>query len=115
MQLARGAAQPTTREGPWSAQQQNLGEGPEVQVTMPLNLDGSNEQIVRLNQTRIAGVVKAVFDAYPDVGRVNVIGTSPVGEQETPGISIVVTRAEYAAWSGRPAELPGWQVGERFR
>lgn len=109
--LVRDAAAPNMRDGRWDAQR----TGDEVRVTLPLNLLGSNEQIVRLNQTRMAGVVKSVFDTYADVQLVNVIGTSPVGDVETPGISVLVTREQYAAWSGRVADLPGWQVGQRFR
>lgn len=109
--LVRDAASPNLRDGRWDAQR----TGDEVRVTLPLNLLGSNEQIVRLNQTRMAGVVKAVFDTYADVQIVNVIGTSPIGDVETPGISVLVTREQYAAWSGRVADLPGWQVGQRFR
>lgn len=111
LQLVQDAAQPNVGGGEWEVVQQDLGEGPEIRVTMPLNVLGSVEQIVRLNQTRMASVMMALFDADPALVRVNVIGT----EGGQPGISLVVTRDEYASWSGIPAELPGWQVGGRFR
>lgn len=109
--VVEGAAAPILAEGPITAERVDFGGGPRVNVTLPLNDLGSNEQIVRLNQTRMAGVARALFEQYAELAEVNVIGT--LGE--TPAISLLVTRAEYTAWDGNPGNLPGWQVSERLR
>lgn len=87
----------------------------EVQVTYPMTAGMSNEQTVRQGQRQIGAIVKALFDTAPELVRVNVIGTLPLGGQEAPAISVVLTRDEYAGWSGNAAELPGLQVSQRLR
>lgn len=108
--LVQQAAQPNLADGAWEAKQTDFGNGPRVNVTMPLNELGSNEQIVRLNQNRMAGVMRALFEEYPELNEVNVIGQIA----GVAAISLLVTREEYAAWSGTPAALPGWQVSGRL-
>lgn len=109
--LVREAAQPILADGEFTAERTDFGNGPRVNVTMPLNDLGANEQIVRLNQIRMAGVAKALFDAYPELAEVNVIGSL----DGTNAISLLVTRDEYTAWDGIPANLPGWQVSGRLQ
>lgn len=118
-QVARDAARPLdTRSavglpsGNWEVASLLPGE---VTVTYPMTVGMDNGQTVRQGQRQIAAIVVALFDADPDLTRVNVIGTLPLGEQEAPAISVVLTREEYASWSGNAAELPGLQVSQRLR
>ena len=118
-QVARDAARPLdTRaavgmpSGDWEVATLLPGE---VQITYPMTAGMSTEQTVRQGQRQIAAMVKALFDADPELVRVNVIGTLPLGEQEAPAISVALTRDEYAGWNGNAAELPGMQVSQRLQ
>lgn len=111
LELVEDAAAPILADGDITAERADYGAGPRVNVTMPLNDLGSAEQIVRLNQIRMAGVAKALLDTYPELAEVNVIGTL----DGTSAISLLVTRDQYTAWDGIPANLPGWQVSGRLQ
>lgn len=118
-QVAREAARPLdTRaavglpDGQWNVSTLLPGE---VQVTYPMTAGTSNPQTVRQGQRQIAAIVVALFEADPELTRVNVIGTLPLGENEAPAISVALTREEFASWSGIAEELPGMQVSQRLR
>lgn len=118
-QIAKAAARPLdTRaavglpDGPWEVAQLLPGE---VRVTYPMTAGGDNAQTVRQGQRQIAAIVMALFTEAPELARVNVIGTLPLGESEAPAISVALTRDEFQTWSGTPAELPGLQVSQRLQ
>ena len=112
--IAKRAASPNMREGEWAASQGDFGNGPRITLIMPLNDLGSNDQIVRLNQNRMAGAAKALLETYPEIVEVNVQGTLPLNGQEADAISLLITRDQFTAWSGIPADLTGWQVSQRL-
>jgi hypothetical protein len=114
VEITKRAASPNMREGAWQASQGDFGNGPRITLIMPLNDLGSNEQIVRLNQNRMAGAAKALLETYPEIAEVNVQGTLPLNGSEADAISLVLTRDELIAWSGIPADLTGWQVSQRL-
>ena len=112
--IAKRAASPNMREGTWQASRGDFGNGPRITLIMPLNDLGSNEQIVRLNQNRMAGAAKSLLETYPEIVEVNVQGTLPLNGTEADAISLLITRDQFISWSGIPADLTGWQVSQRL-
>jgi hypothetical protein len=105
---------PPVFRGAPSIEYTDFGAGPRAVITMPIGNQGTLEQIVRLGKLRIAGAMKAAFEGLPELAEVNVIGTTPLGDQEAPAISLLVNREEFDSWSGQPDSLPGWQVSGRL-
>lgn len=118
-QIAREAARPLdTRSavglpaGEWAVATLLPGE---VQVTYPMTAGADNAQTVRQGQRQIAAIVMALFQADAELTRVNVIGTLPLGEAESPAISVALTRDEFSSWSGQADALPGMQISQRLQ
>lgn len=112
LSIAQEAAGPSIRtaahgEGAWKAELLNVGEGPELTLTMPLNQALSNEQFVRLAKQRIGQVVNALFVSDPALVRVTVIGTFPQEPgNELPAVSLFVRHDLVPSWgSATVAEL----------
>jgi len=71
----------------------------------------SNTYYIRL----VVPVNMALFQAEAELARVNVIGTLPMGDAESPAISVALTRDEFSSWNGQADALPGMQVSQRLR
>ena len=118
-QVAREAARPLdTRAavglpaGAWKVSTLLPGE---IQITYPMTAGGDNARTVRQGQRQIAAIVMALFQADAALARVNVIGTLPLGDAESPAISVALTRDEFSSWSGQADALPGMQVSQRLQ
>lgn len=118
--VAKKAALPLVRgdlpKGEWGIEEVIASEGPSIKVTMPLSIALSKEQFVRQAKRTMAFVTKALFDADPQLARINVIGTMADGkdQSELPTVSIVVLRSEYEKWDGLPENLTHWNVSQRY-
>lgn len=104
-------------KGAWKADVVDIGNGPEVTMTMPVGIGLSTAQMLRQAKRQVAQAVKAVFDADPAVARVTVTGTLPDGsdKSELGAVSIFVTRAAYTRWDGTAENLGDWRIPPRYR
>lgn len=118
--VAQKAALPAPRgdlpKGEWKIESVIASEGPSIQVTMPLGIAFNNEQFARQAKRTMAFVTKALFDADPLLVRINVIGTTPDGanQSELPVVSIVVLRPDFEKWDGLPENLTHWNISQRY-
>ena len=102
--IAQGSALPNIRkgmgipEGEWEASVSNLGQGPELEIRIPLNPANDNEQFVQLGKQNIAQIVNALFVADPQLFRITAIGTFPDLGQELPAVSMFVYRSKSDHW-----------------
>lgn len=106
--------------GRWDASVINVGDGPELEITMPLNPALSNDQFVRQARRNLAGVINALFVADPELFRITAIGTFPDLGPETPAVSIFVYRSKSDHWGTVTADeldtLAEWvNIKPRFR
>lgn len=104
-------------KGEWNADVTDIGNGPEVTLTMPVGAALSAAQVVRQAKRQLAQVVKAVFDGDPAVVRVTAIGTYADGNDgsELPVASIFVTREQYTKWDGTADNLGDWHIAPRYQ
>lgn len=104
-------------KGEWTADVTDIGNGPEVTLTMPVGAALDNAQVVRQAKRQLAQVVKAIFDGDPAVVRVTAIGTYADGSDgsELPVASIFVTRDQYTKWDGTADNLGDWRIAPRYQ
>ena len=123
--IAQGSALPLVRDrdmsdGEWEASVINAGDGPELELRVPLSMALSNEQFVRQARRNIALIVNALFVAEPDLFRITVIGTFPDQGPELPAVSLFVYRSKSNDWGTVTADqldgLAEWvDIKPRFR
>ncbi len=104
-------------KGEWKADVVDVGNGPEVTLTMPVGVGLSTAQMLRQAKRQVAQAVKAIFDADPAVARVSVTGTLPdgAGNTELGAVSIFVDRASYTRWDGIAENLGNWRIPPRYQ
>lgn len=104
-------------KGAWSADVTDLGNGPEVTLTMPVGAGLDATQAVRQAKRQLAQAVKAIFDGDAAVVRVTAIGTYADGNDgsELPVASIFITREQYARWDGTAENLGDWRIAPRYQ
>jgi hypothetical protein len=118
LRIAQDGATPVVRSGlPQGEWKSTLVDINAVQITYPLTVGTSNEQIVWLGRVQGQGIIKRLFDAAPELMSVNTVGTLPDGSNgtELAAISIVVKREALKTWDGTPDTIGEWNVSPRLR
>jgi hypothetical protein len=116
-----GVTIPITRinllKGEWKATLTNLGDGPHVELTMPIGVGLDNEQTIRQGQRYLSQAVAALFNDDPTIVSILAYGTLPDGpnQEEINALSILMERAAFEAWDGTAANLGDWRVAPRYQ